>query len=108
MILRSFLFIVWSLLLPFSAGKVLLYQQNLEKPFTGGLGSFKLYMLLAYHLLYNQSMFSTAERRDYNPLGLQLLTFLRYSSISLCSHHSVGRIAGIFICKINIRNIYML
>jgi hypothetical protein len=30
--------------------KVLLAQQDLDKPFTGGLGSYKLYVLLAHHL----------------------------------------------------------
>jgi hypothetical protein len=30
--------------------KVLLHQQDLDKPFTGGLGSYKLYVLVAYHI----------------------------------------------------------
>jgi len=30
--------------------KVLLMQQDLDKPFTGGLGSYKLYVLVAHHL----------------------------------------------------------
>ncbi|CAM9946713.1 unnamed protein product [Choristocarpus tenellus] len=30
--------------------KVFLHQRGLDKPFTGGLGSFRLYGLLAYHL----------------------------------------------------------
>ena len=30
--------------------KVLLSQQALDKPFTGGLGSYKLYVLVAHHV----------------------------------------------------------
>ena len=30
--------------------KVLLMQQDLDKPFTGGLGSYKLYVLVAHHV----------------------------------------------------------
>lgn len=30
--------------------KVLLAQQDLDKPFTGGIGSYKLYVMVAYHL----------------------------------------------------------
>jgi DNA polymerase sigma len=30
--------------------KVLMAQQDLDKPFTGGLGSYKLYVLVAYHI----------------------------------------------------------
>ena len=30
--------------------KVLMAQQGLDKPFTGGLGSYKLYVLVAYHI----------------------------------------------------------
>ncbi len=30
--------------------KVLMNQQGLDKPFTGGLGSYKLYVLVAYHI----------------------------------------------------------
>jgi DNA polymerase sigma len=42
--------------------KVLLGQQKLDKPFTGGLGSYKLYVLVAHHvscwvLLVSRSVF---------------------------------------------------
>lgn len=30
--------------------KVLMVQQGLDKPFTGGLGSYKLYVLVAHHV----------------------------------------------------------
>ena len=30
--------------------KILLHQNNLDAPFTGGLGSFKLYVMVAYHV----------------------------------------------------------
>ena len=30
--------------------KVVMAQQGLDKPFTGGLGSYKLYVLVAYHV----------------------------------------------------------
>jgi hypothetical protein len=30
--------------------KIILEQQDLDKPFTGGLGSYKLYILVAYHI----------------------------------------------------------
>lgn len=30
--------------------KVLMAQQGFDKPFTGGLGSYKLYVLVAYHV----------------------------------------------------------
>lgn len=30
--------------------KIILNQQELDKPFTGGLGSFKLYVLVASHV----------------------------------------------------------
>jgi len=30
--------------------KVIMAQQDLDKPFTGGLGSYKLYVLVAYHI----------------------------------------------------------
>lgn len=30
--------------------KILLAQQDLDKPFTGGLGSYKLYVLVAHHV----------------------------------------------------------
>lgn len=30
--------------------KVLLSEHNLDKPFTGGLGSFSLYVLVAHHV----------------------------------------------------------
>jgi hypothetical protein len=32
--------------------KVLMVQQGLDKPFTGGLGSYKLYVLVAHHVSY--------------------------------------------------------
>jgi hypothetical protein len=30
--------------------KIVMAQQGLDKPFTGGLGSYKLYVLVAYHV----------------------------------------------------------
>jgi hypothetical protein len=36
--------------------KVLLAQQDLDKPFTGGLGSYKLYVLVAHHLQQHLAM----------------------------------------------------
>lgn len=40
--------------------KVLLAQQDLDKPFTGGLGSFKLYVLVSHHV----SLHDLAKERD--------------------------------------------
>lgn len=34
--------------------KVLMVQQSLDKPFTGGLGSYKLYVLVAHHVSYSE------------------------------------------------------
>lgn len=34
--------------------KVLMVQQGLDKPFTGGLGSYKLYVLVAHHVSHYQ------------------------------------------------------
>lgn len=36
--------------------KVLLSQQKLDAPFTGGLGSYKLYVLVAYHIHFHLAM----------------------------------------------------
>ena len=36
--------------------KVLLEQHDLDKPFTGGLGSYKLYVLVSYHLQHHLEM----------------------------------------------------
>jgi hypothetical protein len=44
----TYLFISFSTVVLFL--KVLLQQQGLDTPFTGGLGSYKLYVLVAYHL----------------------------------------------------------
>jgi DNA polymerase sigma len=32
--------------------KIILAQQDLDKPFTGGLGSFKLYVLVSHHVSF--------------------------------------------------------
>lgn len=55
--------------------KVFLYQFDLDKPFTGGLGSYKLYVIIAAHIEKNQTFISDKLRPD---LGSLLLTFLKY------------------------------
>ena len=40
--------------------KVLLAQQDLDKPFTGGLGSFKLYVLVSHHVSWSLTVFHFA------------------------------------------------
>jgi DNA polymerase sigma len=61
--------------------KSLLSQQNLDAPFTGGLGSYKLYVLVAYHIE------NTLEMGGRDRPGEILLGFLfRYAcaSPSIC------------------------
>lgn len=55
--------------------KVFLQQLHLDKPFTGGLGSFKLYVLITQHCLRSPQLI---EDKDDPNLGLLLLTFLQY------------------------------
>mmetsp|Transcript_20350 Transcript_20350/g.28059 ORF Transcript_20350/g.28059 Transcript_20350/m.28059 type:complete len:1304 (+) Transcript_20350:496-4407(+) len=54
--------------------KILLLQHNLDKPYTGGLGSYKLYFMVAFHLVHHKKPQSSSE----NQLGLHLLTFLKF------------------------------
>lgn len=54
--------------------KVYLAQLQLDKPFTGGLGSFKLYLLLAKHI----ARYGRGKEIDMTNLGLLLLSFLQY------------------------------
>ena len=58
--------------------KVLLKQNDLDKPFTGGLGSFKLYVLVGLHLLrLRRTTFNLHRPTD---LGRALMSFLRFYS----------------------------
>ncbi len=58
--------------------KVLLQQTNLDKPFSGGLGSYKLYVMIAYH--YQQHL----ELGGGDSAAEMFLSFLyRYSDIKL-------------------------
>jgi DNA polymerase sigma len=50
--------------------KILLQQQDLDKPFTGGIGSYKLYVLLSHHV--SKQHFAALEIR----VGFFLTTFL--------------------------------
>jgi DNA polymerase sigma len=57
--------------------KVYLGQLGLDAPFTGGLGSYKLYVLLAKHLL-QQSAETGNESAGTAQLGPLLLSFLKH------------------------------
>lgn len=54
--------------------KVYLYQLGLDKPFTGGLGSFKLYVMIA-HIVWKNFHYVQETRPNY---GMLLLLFLQY------------------------------
>lgn len=49
--------------------KVYLYQLHLDKPFTGGLGSFKLYLLLTKHIERYERMVQRSHRRKRSAEG---------------------------------------
>lgn len=63
--------------------KVLLNQQGLDKPFTGGLGSFKLYVLVASHV-------RTLEVHNWEAIFYRILIFSCYRSNAIWN--LVGRI----------------
>jgi hypothetical protein len=71
LILIAFSFAVVVLLL-----KVLLAQQGLDKPFTGGLGSFKLYVLVANHIERHLSLGGSD-----NPAEVLLMFLFRYGGV---------------------------
>lgn len=53
--------------------KILFFQQDLDKPFTGGLGSYKLYVLVAHHV-------STCDDLDISRNdGVELTVCVTYS-----------------------------
>jgi len=56
--------------------KVLLQQTNLDKPFTGGLGSYKLYVLLAHHYEMHSSIGGGKSAAE-----ILISFFFRYSDI---------------------------
>lgn len=65
--------------------KVMLEQNGLDKPYHGGLGSFKLYALIAKHLL---RLRQTKYSRDFD-LGGALLSFLGFHSSSKRLHQGL-------------------
>jgi hypothetical protein len=71
LILVAFSFAVVVLLL-----KVLLAQQGLDKPFTGGLGSFKLYVLVANHTERHLALGGSD-----NPAEILLMFLFRYGGV---------------------------
>eukprot|EP01038_Epipyxis_sp_PR26KG_P008473 gene8473-11455_t len=46
--------------------KVFLYQYELDKPFTGGLGSYKLYVMCAYHIQNNLKFLNNNNNNNNN------------------------------------------
>jgi hypothetical protein len=62
--------------------KVLLAQQGLDKPFTGGLGSFKLYVLVANHIERHLAIGGSD-----NPAEILLMFLFRYGGVQ--GHPSV-------------------
>jgi hypothetical protein len=56
--------------------KVLLAQQGLDKPFTGGLGSFKLYVLVANHIERHLALGGSD-----NPAEILLMFLFRYGGV---------------------------
>ncbi|OEU22309.1 hypothetical protein FRACYDRAFT_232464 [Fragilariopsis cylindrus CCMP1102] len=56
--------------------KVLLSQQGLDKPFTGGLGSYALYVLVASHIEHHLAMGG-----DDNPAEALYTFFFRYGAV---------------------------
>lgn len=63
--------------------KTLLNQHNLDEPFTGGLGSYKLYVLVSYHIEQYLLEGGTDE-----PAGVLLSFFYRYMDIATeCRKH---------------------
>eukprot|EP00752_Nemacystus_decipiens_P009476 g8472.t1 len=58
--------------------KVFMRQRGLDKPFTGGLGSFKLYALVAFHL----QACGCGRGQQQRDLGDLLLSFLRRYSVA--------------------------
>lgn len=74
--------------------KVLLMQNGLDKPFTGGLGSFKLYVLVGLHTLRLYQIRDAQSVR--NDLGHTLLTFLNfYSSRRRLNQSTVLNLYGV-------------
>eukprot|EP00980_Cylindrotheca_fusiformis_P021649 scaffold8505_cov130-Cylindrotheca_fusiformis.AAC.15 len=57
--------------------KILLNQHDLDKPFTGGLGSFKLYVLVANHIERHLALGGSD-----SPAEILLMFFYRYGNIS--------------------------
>jgi len=67
--------------------KVLLSQQGLDKPFTGGLGSYALYVLAASHIEQHLALGG-----DDNPAELLYTFFFRYGAVK----HSNPKISSLF------------
>jgi hypothetical protein len=55
--------------------KTLLAQHRLDEPYTGGLGSYKLYILVAHHIFMHLQQQKDSEDREYYPI-IMLYTFL--------------------------------
>ena len=55
--------------------KILLVQRGYDKPFTGGIGSYKLYVMLAHHL--DRVVGADAAKLGNFTVGVVLITFFR-------------------------------
>lgn len=74
--------------------KIIMAQQDLDTPFTGGLGSFKLYVLVAHHI--QQHLALGGQDRP----GEIFLSFLfRYGSPSATGDHCVDEKARTFLSQ---------
>lgn len=66
--------------------KILLQQTNLDKPFTGGLGSYKLYVLVAHHVDRHISL------GGEDTLAEVLISFFyRFGDVSRYKNNSINR-----------------
>lgn len=66
--------------------KILLAQHNLDAPFTGGLGSYKLYVLVVHHLERHMALGG-----NDRPGEVFLSFLLRYSKVN----HGLGRMGNV-------------
>ena len=72
--------------------KVYLRQQKLDEPFTGGLGSYRLYVMLSAHIERNPLYMKDPQNPD---LGGLLLSFLQYySNAKLFPKNAVIKVNG--------------
>jgi len=59
--------------------KIVMFQQGLDKPFTGGLGSYKLYVLVAYHIEQH-----IARGGKDRPSEILISLLFRYGRVDVC------------------------